>query len=110
MFAISIYRLSQLFFLREKLLTDRAVPGSIKCLNELSQRYEIVYIGARPAHTRVDTAEWLRKMGYPNGSIYLAKEQEDRLQLVKEMKGKFEFIAGIGDRWDDNGLNLERTV
>jgi len=26
------------------------------------------------------------------------------------MKGKFEFIARIGDRWDDNGLNLERTV
>jgi hypothetical protein len=56
------------FYLREKILEDRAVPGSIKCLNEHSQRYEIVYIGARPESTRLYIGEWLEKMGYPNGN------------------------------------------
>jgi hypothetical protein len=95
------------FYLRDRILTDRTVPGSIKCLNELCQRYEIVYIGARPDFTHLDTAEWLEKMGYPKGPIYLAKEQEDRLKLIKEMQGKFDFIAGVGDRWDDNELHVE---
>jgi hypothetical protein len=95
------------FYKRKKILSDRPVPGSVKCLNMLSQRYEIVYIGARPEHTRLSTAEWLKNGGYPIGSIYLAKEQEDRLRLVKEIKRKYEIIAGIGDRWDDNELHSE---
>ncbi|OGO07615.1 MAG: hypothetical protein A3K46_00170 [Chloroflexi bacterium RBG_13_60_9] len=27
--------------------------------------------------------------------------------MIKEMNGKFDFIAGIGDRWDDNELHSE---
>jgi soluble P-type ATPase len=95
------------FYQREKILLDRAVPGSIECLTELSQRYEIVYIGARPGYTKLSTMEWLEKMGYPKGPTYLAKEQEGRLQLINEIKGHYDFIAGIGDRWDDNELHLE---
>jgi hypothetical protein len=83
------------------------VPGSVECLNELSQRYEIVYIGARPEFALDFTGEWLEKMGYPKGPVYLAKEQEDRLILIKGIKSKYDFIAGIGDRWDDNELHLE---
>ncbi len=95
------------FHQRDRILADRTVPGSVQCLNELSQRYEIVYMGARPEFTRPYTKEWLEKTGYPKGSIYLAEAQEDRLHLIKEMNGKFDFIAGIGDRWDDNELHSE---
>ena len=95
------------FYRQDRILDDQAVPGSVKCLNELSQRYEIVYIGARPESAHLHTAAWLAKMGYPKGVLYLAESQEGRLSLVKEMSRKFDFIAGIGDRWDDNELHAE---
>lgn len=95
------------FYGRNQILEDQAVQGSVKCLNKLSQRYEIVYIGARPETVRLHTEEWLEKMGYPKGALYLAETQEGRLSLVKEITRKFDFIAGIGDRWDDNELHSE---
>ncbi len=36
------------FYQRETMLKDVAVPGSVQCLQELAQRYELVYIGAMP--------------------------------------------------------------
>ncbi len=92
---------------RDRILEDRAVPGSVKCLNELSQRYEIVYIGARSESTRNHTEEWLEKMGFPKGALYLAERQDERLSQIKEASKKYDFIAGIGDRWDDNELHSE---
>ena len=95
------------FYLRDRMLEDLAVPGSVACLNELSQNYKIVYLGARPNFTRSYTEEWLKKMGFPKGPLYLARTQRGRLSLVKAMAAKFDFIAGIGDRWDDNELHAE---
>jgi hypothetical protein len=95
------------FYQRDRLLQDQAVQGSVNCLNVLSQRYEIVYIGARPEAARSYTEEWLEKTGYPKGSLYLAGSQDGRLSLIKEMTEKFDIIAGIGDRWDDNELHSE---
>lgn len=95
------------FYDRNRMLEDQPVQGSVECLNELSKEYEIVYVGARPESTRRHTEEWLEKMGYPRGAVYLAESQDIRLSLVKEMKGTFNFIAGIGDRWDDNELHAE---
>jgi len=95
------------FYLRQKLLEDKAVQGSVECLNDLSNRYEIVYIGARPASVHAYTKEWLENSGYPSGDIYLAESHDVRLTLVKGIKGKYDFIAGVGDRWDDNELHTE---
>ena len=95
------------FYQHDRMLEDRAVPGSVACLNKLAKAYTIVYIGARPEATRKTTVEWLEKHGYPEGEILLAEEQEGRLLLVKEAKCRLDFIAGIGDRWDDNELHFE---
>jgi hypothetical protein len=95
------------FYRRDRLLEDRAIPGSVECLKELSPRYEIVYIGARPDSTRADTEEWLEARGYLKGPLYLAESRKDQLSLVEEMKERFDFIAGIGGRWDDNELHSE---
>ena len=95
------------FYRREAILTDVAVPGSVQCLQQLAQRFAIVYIGARPAFTLPCTEEWLDKSGFPQGHICLGATQEERLALVRELREKFDFIAGIGDRWDDNELHLE---
>ena len=88
-------------------LEDRAVPGSVECLSELRRRYEIVYMGARPASTHTQTVEWLDRMGYPQGEVLLAENQAGRLFLVSKLKSRLDFIAGIGDRWDDNELHAE---
>ncbi len=93
------------FYQCEKVLEDSPIQGSVEYLNDLSQRYEIVYIDARPDFTRSITEDWLRKMGYPEGELYLAESQEERLSLIDKMTGKHDFIAGNGDRWDDNELH-----
>lgn len=95
------------FYQREQLLKDRAVPGSAQCLQELAQRYTIVYLGVRPASTLTYTEEWLEKMGFPKGPVYLAESHEERRALVCNLKEKYNFIAGIGDRWDDNEYHTE---
>lgn len=95
------------FYKREEILKDTATPGSVQCLQELAQRYTIVYMGARPESTLSYTEEWLDRMGFPKGPVYLALTQEERLALVKDLRHKFDFVAGIGDRWDDNELHLE---
>lgn len=95
------------FHQRQYILGDRVVEGSLNCLSELSKRYQIVYIGARPESARPATEEWLARMGFPKGEVYLGEEQADRLSLVGELKANHDFIAGIGDRWDDNELHNE---
>ncbi|KYK35736.1 MAG: L-2-amino-thiazoline-4-carboxylic acid hydrolase [Theionarchaea archaeon] len=90
------------FYQREEMLKDRPVPGSVHCLQELAQHYTIVYLGARPASTLSYTEEWLEKKGFPKGPVYLGETHEERQALVRDFKDKFNFIAGIGDRWDDN--------
>jgi soluble P-type ATPase len=93
------------FYHRDRLLEDKAVQGSVNCLNELSKRYVIVYIGARPESARFHTREWLEIRGFPEGDLYLSENQDDRITIINDLKGKQEFIAGIGDRWDDNELH-----
>jgi len=44
---------------------------------------------------------------FPDGEVYLGSSVEERLEIVKKLKEKFNFTAGIGDRWDDNLLHLE---
>ena len=39
--------------------------------------------------------------------MYLARTHEERLTIVRDLQEKFNFVAGIGDRWDDNELHLE---
>lgn len=95
------------FYGREAILDGLPVPGSVLCLHELARKYEIVYIGARPAYAIRHTQEWLENMGFPKGPVYLAETQDERLVIVKDFRGKFDFVAGIGDRWDDNELHLE---
>ena len=48
-----------------------------------------------------------RRWGFPLGPVYLGETQAERLALVKDLRDKFDFVAGIGDRWDDNELHLE---
>lgn len=95
------------FYEREAILGALPVPGSVACLQELAREYRIVYIGARPDSAQAYTQEWLETMGFPKGSVYLAKTQEERLKIVKTLRSEIDFAAGIGDRWDDNELHLE---
>jgi hypothetical protein len=95
------------FYRHEELLKDQAAPGSVQCLQELAQHYEIVYLGARPDFTLPATEEWLQAAGFPTGAIFLAETQTGRLSLVRTASKEFDFIAGIGDRWDDNELHAE---
>jgi len=95
------------FYQPEEMLKDLPVPGSIQALHELAQRYTIVYLGARPAFALRTTENWLGNAGFPNGPVYLAETQADRLVLARDIGAQYDFVAGIGDRWDDNELHAE---
>lgn len=93
------------FFQRENILKDLAVPGSVSALQELASIYEIVYIGARSPISALTTREWLDLNEFPQGEILLHEEQSGRLELVRQAAERYGFLAGIGDRWDDNDLH-----
>lgn len=94
------------FNLDDNILNDMPTIGSIECVTELSKKYHIIYIGAR-SDIYVDiTRKWLNKVGFPDGEIYLGENQQERLKIALGLREKNVFIAGIGDRWDDNELHL----
>ena len=95
------------FHERDAILRAVPVRGSVECLVELHDHYEIVYIGARPPSALASTREWLRRHGYPAGDVYLGADQDERLSIARRIRTRYAFAAGIGDRWDDNELHLE---
>ena len=90
-----------------EIMKDTVSNGSVVCMNELAQIYDIVYIGVRPPKTLMVTRKWLKINGFPDGEIVFGCNQNERMQQVKELKKRKKFFAGIGDRWDDNELHLE---
>jgi hypothetical protein len=95
------------FFADENIMKDAPTSGSVEYMRELAQNYQLVYIGARPSEYGRITAKWYKKAGFPDGGVYCGKNQTERMNIVKDLKKKYEFHAGIGDRWDDNELHLE---
>lgn len=95
------------FHEKKWILEDLPVPGSVECLQKLAAVYKIVYIGARPIKAQTATQEWLRSKSFPEGAVVLGENLADRLKIVKQLKNGYQFIAGIGDRWDDNALHAE---
>lgn len=95
------------FFSEENVMKDIPTEGSVECMNELAKKFNLVYIGARPAEYNEITSKWYMKNGFPEGEIVCGKSQSERMQIVKELKTRYNFYAGIGDRWDDNELHLE---
>jgi hypothetical protein len=91
----------------KNVLNDTAVIGSIECLSELHKQYNIIYIGARPEQMKRITLKWIIQTGFPKGEVYLAENQNNRLEIAKALSVKYNIVAGIGDRWDDNELHLE---
>lgn len=101
------YRGTPAFYQREQIQKDIPVPGSVHGLQELFQDYTIVYLGKRPVFTRMYTEEWLKEKGFPEGAVYLAESHKERLQLVRDLKKKVDFAAGIGSSWEDNAYHVE---
>ena len=95
------------FFTEENVLKDIPTNGSVEFMKELSQKYHLIYIGARPNLVVDITKKWLNRAVFPDGEVYLGKNQQERMCTVIGLKNQFDFAAGIGDRWDDNELHLE---
>ena len=90
-----------------EIMLDTPVGDGVKCMNELHEKYDLVYIGARSENTVEITEKWLKANGFPDGKVVVGSNQKSRMSSVKNLKTHSNFIAGIGDRWDDNELHLE---
>lgn len=95
------------FNARENVMKDVPTEGSVELVSELARKYKIIYIGARDSKYTDITKEWLERNGFPKGEVYLGKNNKERMNIVKKLMYDNRFIAGIGDRWDDNELHLE---
>lgn len=87
-------------------MKDKPVAGSAAFINELAEKYRILYIGARPESMLSITQEWLAVNGFPEGKVYLASEQRERIKMAESVLADENIVLGIGDRWDDNQLHL----
>lgn len=94
------------FFSDENILADIPTPGSVACMQQLAKHHTLVYIGARPAEYNAITKRWYAENGFPDGEVRCGANQQERMSIVMELKERYEFVAGIGDRWDDNELHL----
>ena len=92
---------------REIMMKDAPAPDSVRCLQELARRYQIVYLTARPEAAKATTEDWLSAMNFPKGPLYTGQTPADRLALASVLREQFEFEAGLGAHWDDNELHLE---
>jgi len=95
------------FFSDENIMKDIPTVGSVEYMVELSKSFRLVYIGARPEKYNGITKKWFLANGFPDGELYCGENQIKRMDIVKGLKNKHDFHAGIGDRWDDNELHLE---
>lgn len=91
----------------QNMMKDKPVKGSVDFLQTLSQNYSVIYIGARSPKSLEITKQWIKTNHFPDGDIYLAPTQAERLNIVKDELYNKNVVAGIGDRWDDNQLHLE---
>lgn len=94
------------FYSEKNVMNDKPVADSVKFVSELAERYNIIYMGARPESMLAITHKWLRMNGFPEGRVFLATEQSERIRIVKSFLVDENIVLGIGDRWDDNQLHL----
>ncbi len=94
------------FYNEENVMNDKPVTGSVKFVDALAKRYNIIYIGARPEESHSLTYKWLHINGFPEGKVFLAPEQSMRTKIVESVLLNENIVLGIGDRWDDNQLHL----
>ena len=90
-----------------EIMEDAVVGDGAACMKQLAEKYDLVYIGARSKNTAGITKKWLSVNGFPDGIVVVGSNQNERMSIVRELKNDIHFIAGIGDRWDDNELHLE---
>lgn len=92
---------------RYNVLRDKPVTGSVDFIKHLAESFKIIYMGARELSELDTTKEWLRKNNFPEGEVYLALTQRERMVIVRDSLMDKNIVLGIGDRWDDNQLHLE---
>lgn len=74
------------FYSESQILKDSPTPDSVNCIKELSQKYKIIYIGARPNYYKNITKKWINETGFPVGDLYLSENQSERLEIAKKLK------------------------
>ena len=102
---INLYGTAE-FYAEKNVMKDKPVEGSVRFIRELAERFRILYIGARPESMLAITHKWLDRNGFPEGKVFLAVEQSERIKITESVLADENIVLGIGDRWDDNQLHL----
>jgi len=72
-------------FSREEIMKDKVLQGSKEALQELSSRYEIHFLTARPFDNAYEiTKDWLDSNGFSYESIIVVNSSMEKLKYVIE--------------------------
>lgn len=96
-----------LFKIREQTLCP--VEGSMEALTTLAERFEILYLTARPRGTLEATRKWLQENGFPQGPVFTAPDVSAGLRATSFKQNMIaglqkdwpNILIGIGDRASD---------
>jgi len=89
--------------------------NTVRVVNELSRRYAIVYLSARPRPLHKRTRIWLRKYGFPDGPIllwypfqerWLSPSRFKRYELADLRKDGVNLAVGISNTTGDTKTYL----
>ena len=84
------------------------MPGSVQAIQELATAIpDRLYRSAPWLYAARSPSNGCVRKDFQQERPLLAESQAERLTLVKELRTRYDFIAGIGDRWDDNELHAE---
>lgn len=87
---------------------DTPMGDSAKVLQEMSNKYTVIYLTGRRVNMKSATLEWLYKNGYPVGELILrpigVKSVDFKSMALNELKGRYQLVYAFDD--DDDNLRM----
>ncbi len=87
-------------FDKEIMLQDKPIEGSVETIKKLNQHFKIAWVSARKETFLNITIKWLEKNDFPIDDIFLVNQNDNKIEILKELKPIFHI--------DDMKYNWER--
>jgi len=88
---------------------SKPLPHAQAALQQLSQRFDILYVTARPRSIRGKTQQWLDRYDFPKGRLVTSAKLDEfifqsnyKRDILKQLKREYpNLVIGIGDKASD---------
>ena len=103
-------------FTEKEISKDKPIPGAVEAISELSSKFRIVWISARPKAQYELTHQWLTKHHFRIDELFLVESHNQKIPFLRELK-PYVFIDDLKYDWEtldpklktDYILDLEKS-